>query len=307
MRRPSRRRTVCLVLGIAVVLIGTPLAVLSRLAAWRPQLPVSSQLEEPSEAPVGEAKLRLATWNVWGLPFISPERAERIQAIAKFVSGENVDVACFQEVFLEEDRRILCEELAKAGLPYHRYFSSLPFGSGLLTVSRYPISKAVFRRYSKQGNPLAVQHGDWWAGKGAGLVEIDVPEFGKVRIVNTHLHAPYGSEVYKAVRESQVAELMDFLHSAQKGGLPVFLLGDLNYREEHPFWRQTLKEQHLGRISKAWSPIDYIMGFVNAHYTLQPSDGKKLHGTLEGKSPGVALSDHMGIVTDVRILMDESP
>lgn len=42
------------------------------------------------------------------------------------------------------------------------------FGSGLLTLSRFPISEAVFHQYSAAGDPAALTCGDYYAAKGKG-------------------------------------------------------------------------------------------------------------------------------------------
>jgi sphingomyelin phosphodiesterase 2 len=42
------------------------------------------------------------------------------------------------------------------------------FGSGLVTLSRYPIVRHQFWRYAAGGFATAISCGDYYAGKGAG-------------------------------------------------------------------------------------------------------------------------------------------
>lgn len=56
-----------------------------------------------------------------GIPFISANRAERMQHIGKELSSGKYDIVSLQEVWLEKDSATL-QELAKAVLPYAHYF-----------------------------------------------------------------------------------------------------------------------------------------------------------------------------------------
>lgn len=287
---------VCLVLvvvrGLSHTLAAwTHLSSVDSVAAWVPA--------ERHSPIAGETSLKLVTWNVWGIPLVTPQREERIAAIAQMVADTGADIVCFQEVFLEADRRTLCETLAKAGLTYWRYFSSLPLGSGLLTLSRYPIEDAMFFRFSDGGDPLALQYGDWWAGKGAGVVTLDIPDFGKLHVINTHLHAGYSGHSYAEVRASQLGELMGLLGWAANGQTPVLLLGDLNHKRSEAHWNLTQQAFNLVPLAGEWSPLDYILIRDSKSLKLVTSQGQPLKGTLaDGKT---SLSDHTGILTEVTI------
>lgn len=296
-----RRRKLWFVLGVVCLLGIATAGFLRQLATWHSHPSVASSPCGPvapwtPEAP--EGKLRLVTWNVWGLPGVTPHRRDRIRGVAKVVAGTGADIACFQEVFLETDRRTLCETLAEAGLRHYRYFASPAAGSGLLTVSRHPILDAQFHRFAEQGNPLALNHGDWWAGKGIGTVTVDVTRFGKVQVMNTHLHARYGSDRYRTLREHQLQETADLAASRSSAGCPTFLLGDLNFRRHEPYWRNLLGKHLFVELSEEWAHIDYILAVSNPRLTFSRSSGPSLKGTLPDGTP---LSDHPGIVTDVRI------
>lgn len=260
--------------------------------------------EKTKPAPVGKASsttLRMVTFNTHGIPFFTTAHGKRAAEIARVVGRSNVDVVAFQEAFHAPDRHLMCDLLAQAGLPYHHYFRSWVFGSGLLTVSRYPIQGTAFHRFSRGGNPLAFRHADWWAGKGAGRVTVSIPGFGDLSIVNTHLHARYRGDHYKTVRQSQLAELASFLTASGKANHPVLLLGDLNHTLGDPSWRRCIRETGLVSLAKPFSKIDYIMGLQSPDFSFESLKSLPLKGTVQGPHGEIPISDHTGILAEIRI------
>ena len=57
---------------------------------------------------------------------------------------------------------------------YSHHFRNGVFGSGLLTLSAFPILEASFSAFAAAGDPLAVLQGDGVAGKGVGCVALDL-------------------------------------------------------------------------------------------------------------------------------------
>ena len=57
---------------------------------------------------------------------------------------------------------------------YSHHFRHGVFGSGLLTLSAFPILEASFSAFAAAGDPLAVLQGDGVAGKGVGCVALDL-------------------------------------------------------------------------------------------------------------------------------------
>eukprot|EP00798_Chlamydomonas_sp_ICE-L_P032240 gene32239-16805_t len=118
-------------------------------------------------------------------------------ASARFRNLAKLDVVVLQEIWVGVDAKLLMESAAKGGLSHSIHFRSGMFGSGLVTLSRYPIVESGFWRYSSAGDPAAISCGDFYAGKGFGWVRINTP-CGPVDVFNTHLHANY-SHMCKAV------------------------------------------------------------------------------------------------------------
>jgi sphingomyelin phosphodiesterase 2 len=71
-----------------------------------------------------------------------------------------------QEVWIEDDADRLLEAASVGGLEHGLHFKSGLFGSGLVTLSRYPIVHTSFHCYSTAGDPMAFACGDFYAGKG---------------------------------------------------------------------------------------------------------------------------------------------
>lgn len=250
---------------------------------------------------------RLVTFNIHGIPYFTSEHRKRAAAIAELVGAARPDVVAFQEVFHEPDREVMCDFLAKAGLPYHHYFRSGAFGSGLLTVSRHPITNTSFHRYSRGGNPLALRHADWWAGKGAGQTTIAVPGFGDIQVINTHLHARYRGDHYKEVRQSQLDELMSFVRDARAARQPVLLLGDLNHTLGDSGWLRCIQSAGLIPVAEQLSRIDYIMAVRSPDFSFAKKESLPLKGSVRGPHGDIPLSDHTGILGSVRITANRTP
>ncbi|KXZ48237.1 hypothetical protein GPECTOR_29g18 [Gonium pectorale] len=132
------------------------------------------------------------------------------------------------------------------------HFRSGVFGSGLLTLSRHPITEAAFHQYTCAGDPASIHCGDYLAAKGVGWTRLSTPS-GPLDVFNTHLHANYSHKYDKpqgqgpqgaaeegvpppavddfaAFRMAQVLELARFVNSVsgRGGSLGAVLGGDLN-------------------------------------------------------------------------------
>ena len=67
-------------------------------------------------------------------------------------------------------------------------FANVSFliGSGLVVLSRHPIESVLFHRYTLNGYPIRVDHGDWLCGKGVALVVLRVERL-HVHVYTTHV------------------------------------------------------------------------------------------------------------------------
>ena len=173
--------------------------------------------------------LRLLTLNIWGAPY-AQHRRERFSRIAQEIVRLAPDVVALQEAYIGHERRIIMDAVAEA-FPYQRYFPSGLLGSGLLTLSRYPVIEASFERFDFGGNPEDLPHGDFYAGKGISHCRIDAAGT-LIDLFNCHPHAQYSGPLRAndaVFTHLNLRQAADFIAS-HRDSHPIFLLGDLNTR-----------------------------------------------------------------------------
>jgi sphingomyelin phosphodiesterase 2 len=198
--------------------------------------------------------MRILTLNIWGAPY-AKHRPERIQMIANEIKQNlKPDIVCFQEVYMPNDRRQLIDSL-KSYYPHYHFFASGIIGSGLLTMSCFPIIDTVFHRFRMSGKPEDITHGDYYAGKGIGLARINAVE-GRVDVYNCHTHAQYEADdnnEYAVFNETNLYEAAGFIH-AYSSNCPTVLCGDLNTRPEQLGYEIITK---LGNLTNAFYRIHH--------------------------------------------------
>jgi sphingomyelin phosphodiesterase 2 len=257
--------------------------------------------------------MQILTLNIWGVPY-AKHCATRLQLIADKVLELSPDVLCFQEVYLPGCPKILIDRL-KAQYPYSHHFASGLVGSGLLTLSKYPIVDAAFHRFRMGGKPLRLEHGDYYAGKGIGFTRISTPQ-GFVDVYNSHTHAQYQREndnEYAVYTNTNLYEAIRFIH-AYSDSNAVILCGDLNTRPDQLGYRILTQ---MGNLSDAYFgycqqyPITYAAANPYTHdfnqcldYVLTRSATVQkielaLNETLSGKAQ--AYSDHYALMAEVDI------
>ena len=142
-------------------------------------------------------QIKILTLNCWGLLFpASKRRKERVEGIGRALmewpssasasvstsssslpssSSPPPDVVCLQEVWCSADARSIASRAALGGhLIHSHHFRNGAFGSGLLTLSAFPVVAASFEAFAAAGDPLAVLQGDGVAGKGVGCLALDL-------------------------------------------------------------------------------------------------------------------------------------
>lgn len=256
--------------------------------------------------------MRILSLNIWGAPY-AKDRAARLGAITDEIKRLNPDVIVLQEVFLPGQRQHFIEALAPI-YNYSHYFYSGVIGSGLLTLSRYPIVDAIFHRFRLGGKPERLQHGDYFAGKGIGLTRIDAPE-GLYNVFNSHTHAQYqeqDTDEYAIFTDSNLYEAARFIN-AYADDNPTILCGDLNTQPDQTGYRiittlanlaDAYLEQHAAHpvTFSAQNPytghddqcLDYILLRNAQSSTITRCMTEHFTGAY------LAYSDHYGLLADVQ-------
>ncbi|MGE3671282.1 MAG: endonuclease/exonuclease/phosphatase family protein [Polyangiaceae bacterium] len=173
--------------------------------------------------------LRVVSWNVWGVPFVSDSREARMRRIGPAIANLRPNVVLLQELWDEADARLVVSDLAAAGLRYQVHDASVRFAafgcSGLLIAADRPLHDVARLDYELGRWPHTPYHLDWLSRKAALAATIDTPS-GKLLLVNTHWQAAYRTGNYAPVRVAQSLELADWLSTRPAPHL--LLAGDFN-------------------------------------------------------------------------------
>jgi endonuclease/exonuclease/phosphatase family metal-dependent hydrolase len=180
-----------------------------------------------------------------------------------------------QEVFYAKDRNLLVEAAARAGLTYSHYFQSGLMGSGLLTLSRYPIVEQSFYRFRLNGRPQDLVRVDYYAGKGVGRVRVMTPD-GPVDVYNAHLIAPYlefGPDRFESHRVAQAVEMGRYIEE-QSRDVPAVLVGDMNCHPDDATYHAVVAAGGLFEACGEYNPdpAEALLTQKNGYATIHPPD-----------------------------------
>ena len=274
-------------------------------------------------------KLRVASLNIWALPFgLAPDATKRINAIAQHLPSIHADVIGIQEVWTPIARQTLVDGGRNAGFKaiWHRPMSF--GGSGLLVLSKLPILESHFTPFSVRGSPERLDHSDYHGGKGFIRLVLETPT-GPIQVINTHLHARYArskeSDTYLEVRAAQATQIALAIDEVPG---PVIAMGDFNLQEGEPEYRILLgltglrdaavvTNQRQATIS-AENPyrrkqtgaseerIDYVFARGGSKRGLRIDSIQRIFDdSLEFDGREATYSDHAGIRVD--LALDQSP
>ena len=200
-------------------------------------------------------KIKLITFNCWGLKFIAKHRHARLCRIGDELvaaAKETPSIVGLQECWTMQDY-LAIRHRTRYVLPYSKFYFSGIFGAGLAILSAYPIVRSSMHAYPLNGRPTAFFRGDWFVGKGVACARIRVPTpsssgtMGKgengidgstsngdheiIDVFCTHLHAPYEREPndsYVCHRTAQAWEIAKLMNDASERGHLTVGLGDFN-------------------------------------------------------------------------------
>lgn len=135
-----------------------------------------------------------------GLP-VAPKCTERAAEIASAISSD-YELVVLQEIWHLRERNLVIAKAQQSGFHYYHYFNPAvgfpfpmgadSFGTGLLVLSKFPISSALYHSFSLSGRPYALHESDFVANKGVGLLRVETPA-GQIDVYVTHLLANYNA------------------------------------------------------------------------------------------------------------------
>jgi endonuclease/exonuclease/phosphatase family metal-dependent hydrolase len=176
---------------------------------------------------------RFLTLNCWGLPFLTPHKNRRLDAICETIRNGNWDVVALQEVWLKRDQQRL---IKNSGFKYSVVFNagSKLVGSGMILLSKYKILKSDFHRFNVMGFPHRLNEGDFHSAKGVGYALLETPE-GELPVFTTHLIAKYSPRHERDInRVFRIAQILELVFYVRQMATPksFVLCGDLNSQEQ---------------------------------------------------------------------------
>jgi endonuclease/exonuclease/phosphatase family metal-dependent hydrolase len=200
--------------------------------------PNASQPGHLCSPSVKTSDLKILSWNIYMLPYISlfNSNAERARKIADNLNHSDYQIIVFQEAFSSKCRSILAKELLER-YPYQygpANKNHLPFrtNSGLWVLSKIPLTELDEFQFSVCKGFDAV------ARKGAVLFE-GCFNGAKFQLLATHLQAEDSPEL----RSVQCAEIKEHLLNPYfQKDIPQFICGDFNIdMDDTPNYRQMLQ------------------------------------------------------------------
>lgn len=194
--------------------------------------------------------LRVLTWNLHAIPFISPRPPARLRNVAAKIREQRPDVVLLQEVW----SHAYAGELVRALEGDYRLTSAggctRPFPCGGLVVlvriaSGWIASAPTFVPYEASAPWYRFREWDGIVKKGALLLWLGRGD-ETLGIIDTHLQTeyPYHGYDYSDVRRRQLAQLELILHTTFDRR-PVILGGDFN---TSPIERSGLYGSHIVRL-----------------------------------------------------------
>jgi len=244
-------------------------------------------------------RLRVLSWNAWGLPAVSTNLQARMAALPDAIAKLDPDVVLLQEIWAESDGLTIKRGLERHGYRYASHLAHTKFGmTGLFAASKLPLKNVGFVPFSSGRVGHSFWHLEWIASKGIGTFLVQTP-LGEVEVQNTHLQAQYETDNYDAERLSQASEIL-LMH--QHWSLPLVLGGDFNCgAEELP--RQALLNLNELRDTAPSPQPDTI--YVRSGSTIEVrviatrlalTDAVRLDNGVT-----TALSDHPAVVVDLEL------
>jgi Endonuclease/Exonuclease/phosphatase family len=253
-------------------------------------------------------RLNVASFNTWGIHILGSRLASRYTAIGTEFEAGRADVPCFQEVFTYWHLRLLARRMPSFRHVSYRPSALGPAG-GLVTFSRRPVSRSVYRSFGTPPDVPGISRLIRFQARLKGALVTRLADPG-VCVVNTHPVANWDGDWSPASRfyplhRAQLAALARLVRGIN---VPVVVCGDFNVDRDSALFGEFMAEAALADAfggkcpptfraeylppGKAPHCIDFILTATGVR---AESVGLLLTGqvALPG-GPGYA-SDHIGL------------
>jgi endonuclease/exonuclease/phosphatase family metal-dependent hydrolase len=253
----------------------------------------------PSARAGATERLRVLSWNAWGLPVASTNLQARMAALPHAIAKLDPDVVLLQEIWAESDGLNIQRGLDRYGYHYASHLAHTQYGmTGLFAASKLPLKNIGFLPFASGRIGHSFWHLEWIASKGIGTFLVQTP-LGNVEIQNTHLQAQYDTDSYDAERLSQASEIW-LMH--QDWSLPLILGGDFNSGAEELPRRALLDLDQLRDTTPSTRP-DTIYVRSGSSIRIRVIDTHQALTEPVRLANGVIteLSDHPAVIVDLEL------
>ena len=231
---------------------------------------VLTESYQPAVLDSSPDKLSVLTYNVWALPFVSNQIAERLNVMPEYLA--QYDVLLLQEAF-SSDRENLIRTLEEDyGYRYVTKILNNPepniFNGGVILLSRYPIVNQAQTYFPDCAGS------DCLADKGINYMEI-IKQGRSYHIFSAHT-ASFDTDIARLYRQNQFEQMREFTESLEiPKNETVIYGGDFNvnkllFPEDYQQMLATLEASeptYTGHTESTFDP------FINVHGTAFGSGG----------------------------------
>jgi hypothetical protein len=241
-----------------------------------------------------EGTVRIVSLNVHALPFsFSAER--RMRVIGRWLEDSSqapLSIVCLQEAF--GDASVF---LGRNGLRGGVVFDFGAVGSGLMTWSKTRHYASRFVRFRYNGSPFDVWRGDWYAGKGIGVLRFSIGGGMRLAVANVHAIAKYvESDPYLKDRISQARQMRQTVEEELEVSDVVALVGDYNFPKGSPEWDELQISNADVVVPCTADAIDHVVLFTRPGFGIELLDHQYSSELLEQD-----MTDHPSVTCKVRI------
>lgn len=258
-------------------------------------------------------ELNILTFNTWGVwKYVTKSLEKRVELITTAING--FDMVNLQETTVKETKDITDKN---SFYPYKIRYDNTSFmkwGSGLSTLSKYPVVEKKFMKFSSCAGL------DCNNNKGVLFLRLEVPKLGQLDFYNTH----YQSMPFSTKQRLQAnKDFEKFFRENTVNNLAI-ITGDFNFTDKDDDFKDfvtrfkaidTFKTRYPNDPGYSYDKtknknafllaepqrIDFIFVIPNEKYNVEIIDSKLMF--TEPKD-GLFLSDHFGLSSSLKISLN---
>ncbi len=209
-------------------------------------------------------RLSVASLNTWGVHILSSRLARRYTVIGTEFEAGRADVACFQEVLSYWHLWLLARRMPSfRHVSYRR--SALGPAGGLVTFSRLPVSRTVYRGFGTPPEVPGISRHIRSRARFKGALVTRLAHPG-LCVVNTHPVANWDGDWSRASRFYPLhrAQLAALARIVRGTGVPAVVCGDFNVDRDSSLFGDFMAETGLADAFEGKCPPTFRAEYLPA-------------------------------------------